>query len=305
MSIQIKQLHDTFVGEVSGVDLSQVDKTTYEELEQALQAYAVLIFHEQILNGDEQIAFSQRFGPLETNIGNVIRKDKRRLGPAFADISNLDEQNRILPADDRRRLFAKADRLWHTDASFKHVPAKYSFLYAIKVPPEGGETEFADLRAAYDALPRNRRDELDSLIVEHSIFHSRAQVGFTDFSEDERTALAPSQQVLVRHLPETARSSLYIASHASRIIGWKEKESRQLLDELLDFSTRPNFVYQHRWNPGDLVIWDNRCTLHRGRPWDDDKYQRELRRTTVLDADNSVNLRNNQNGTVIGQAATL
>jgi alpha-ketoglutarate-dependent 2,4-dichlorophenoxyacetate dioxygenase len=193
-------------------------------------------------------------------------------------------------------MFSRADRLWHTDSSFREVPAKCSLLYAVCVPPAGGETEFVDLRAVCDALPLRLRDSLDDLVAEHSIFHSRAQVGFDEFSDAERVAFPPARQVLVRRHAGSSRKTLYLASHASHIVGWPLEKGRALLRELIEFATQPVFVYQHRWRAGDLVIWDNRCTMHRGRPYDDERYKRELRRSTVQDEGNTVALARSARG---------
>jgi alpha-ketoglutarate-dependent 2,4-dichlorophenoxyacetate dioxygenase len=283
MSVATAQLHPHFVGEVSGVDLCRpVERDTFGAIEAAFDRYAVLIFRDQPIDDAQQVAFSERFGRLEATLTRVMRRS-RRLRPEFSDVSNLDEHGGILPEGDRRLMFSRANRLWHTDASFTPVPAKASLLSAHVVPPEGGETEFADLRAAYDALPEAKKKMLDGLVAEHSIFHSRAQAGFTEFTPEERAQLPPVPQLLVRVHPGSKRKSLYLASHASRIVGWPLEEGRQLLAELMAFATESHFVHRHRWRVGDLVMWDNRCTMHRGLPWDTVKYRRDLRRTTVAD----------------------
>jgi alpha-ketoglutarate-dependent 2,4-dichlorophenoxyacetate dioxygenase len=210
-----------------------------------------------------------------------------RLRPDVADISNLDAEGRVLARDDRRNLFNLGNQLWHTDSSFKQIPAKCSLLSARELPSSGGETEFADLRAAWDALPQSRKRTFDGLIVEHSIFRSRTQIGFADFNDEIFKQLPPVPQVLVRHHPASCRTSFYLASHASHIIGWPVEEGRALIEELIAFSTQPQFVYRHRWTVGDLVIWDNRCTMHRGRPYDDTQ-RRVLHRTTVSDVANTL-----------------
>lgn len=215
-----------------------------------------------------------------------IRKDrKHRLhSNALADISNLDENNNIRSTSDRWRMMMLANQLWHTDSSFKRVPGKVSFLSAHEVPPSGGETEFADLRAAFDALELATKERIEGLVAEHSIFYSRSLIGYTEFSDEERAALPPVPQTIVRIHPGSGRKTLYLASHASHIIGWPVALGRALLDELITFATQPRFVYQHRWRAGDLVVWDNRCTLHRGRPYDDANFRRDMRRTTVEDS---------------------
>jgi len=206
----------------------------------------------------------------------------------MADISNIDHQGKLLAEDDQRRLHNRANQLWHTDNTFKHVPARCSLLSAREIPPTGGNTEFADMRAAYDALSEDRKSEIDGLIVEHSIYRSREVMGFTDFSDAARAELPPVQQVLVREHPATGRKALYIASHASHVIGWPEDEGRRLIEELIALATRPEFVYRHRWREGDLIVWDNRCTMHRARPYEEMNERRVLHRTTVSDEMNIV-----------------
>ena len=286
MAMCVTPLHKDFVGEVSGVDLRYpLDDASLSEISEALDRYAVLVFRNQRLTDEQQIAFSRHFGPLETAIGTLRKGRKHRLhSSALADVSNLDANNNIRPTSDRWRMFMLANQLWHTDSSFKRVPGKISFLAAHEVPPSGGETEFADLRAAYDALDAATKDRIEGLVAEHSIFHSRSLIGYTEFSDEERAALPPVPQTVVRIHPGSGRKTLYLASHASHIIGWPVEQGRALLDELIEFATRPCFVHQHRWQAGDLVVWDNRCTLHRGRPYDDAKFRRDMRRTTVEDS---------------------
>jgi alpha-ketoglutarate-dependent 2,4-dichlorophenoxyacetate dioxygenase len=285
MAIQVSQLHPTLSAEVRGVDLTlAVTPEVFAEIEAAFNRYGILVFPEQPVSDEQQLAFSRLFGPLEVNPNYAGAK--MRLRPDIADISNLDAEGRVLARDDRRNLFNLGNQLWHTDSSFKRIPAKCSLLSARELPSSGpvgsGETEFADLRAAWDALPEARKRELDGLVVEHSIFRSRSQIGFADFNDEIFKQLPPVPQALVRHHPASGRTSLYLASHASHIIGWPVEEGRALIEELIAFSTQPQFVYQHRWTVGDLVIWDNRCTMHRGRPYDDTQ-RRVLHRTTVSD----------------------
>jgi len=286
MAIQVTPLHPTFGAEVRGVDLTcTVTADVFAEIEAAFDRYGILVFPEQPVNDAQQLAFSQLFGPLEVNPNYAGAK--MRLRPDVADISNLDAEGRVLGRDDRRNLFNLGNQLWHTDSSFKRVPAKCSLLSARELPASGGETEFADLRAAWDALPETRQRELDGLIVEHSIFRSRSQIGFADFNDDIFKELPPVPQALVRHHYDSGRTSLYLASHASHIIGWPVEEGRALIEELIAFATQPQFVYQHRWAVGDLVMWDNRCTMHRGRPYDDTQ-RRVMHRTTISDFANTL-----------------
>ena len=285
VTVLAKPLHPLFAGEVSGVDLrSPVDRSSFLEIEAALGRYAVLVFRGQPLADDEQIRFSRLFGPLETSISTIRKDNKHRLRSEFADISNLDAENNIRgPGDAWRRGMRRVTELWHTDSSFKRVPGKISLLSAREVPPAGGETEFADLRAAYEALDETTKVRVAGLVAEHSIFHSRSVIGYSEFSEEERAALPPVPQSLVRVHPGSGRKTLYLASHASHIVGWPMEQGRKLLEELIAFATQSQFVHRHHWQAGDLVVWDNRCTLHRGRPYDDVHYRRDLRRVTVED----------------------
>ncbi|MFN4090261.1 MAG: TauD/TfdA dioxygenase family protein [Alphaproteobacteria bacterium] len=281
--IAVKPLSPDFVAEIEGVDLRQpVPPEVLAEIVSALDRYGVVVFHDQTIDDEQQIAFSSLFGPLEISRATLRPGAKLRISQQMSDISNLDENNRIMEANDYRRMSGLANRLWHTDSSFKRTPAKYSMLSARVVPGSGGDTEFADMRAAYDALPEKARAEIEDLVAIHSIFHSRATTGFTDFSPEERAGLPPVPQRLVRTHPGSGRKSIYIASHASEIVGMPVPEGRMMLLDLMDHATRPQFVHAHRWRKGDLVIWDNRCTLHRARPFDAAE-ARDMRRTTVAD----------------------
>jgi alpha-ketoglutarate-dependent 2,4-dichlorophenoxyacetate dioxygenase len=284
MTISWRPLHPLFGAEVSGVDLRKpVDQDTFVEIEAALHRHAVLVLRSQPLNDDQQLAFSRLFGPIETSVGAIRKDRKHRLREELSDISNLDENNNVRPLSDRWRMMMLANQLWHTDSSFKSVSGKISLLSAREVPPSGGETEFADLRAAYDALDQTTKERIDCLAAEHSIFHSRSLVGYVDFSDEERAALPAVPKMMVRSHPGSGRNTLYLASHASHIIGWPAEQGRALLGELMAFATQPRFVYRHHWRVGDLVIWDNRCTVHRARPFDDANDRRDMRRTTVED----------------------
>ncbi len=286
MATQVSPLHPTFGAEVRGVDLTRaVTPEVFAEIEAAFNSYGILVFPGQPLGDERQLAFSQLFGSLEVNPNYA--GSKMRLRPDIADISNLDAEGQVLARDDHRNLFNLGNQLWHTDSSFKRIPAKCSLLSARELPSSGGETEFADLRAAWDALPEARKREIDGLVVEHSIFRSRSQIGFAEFNDEICKQLPPVPQALVRHHPASGRTSLYLASHASHIVGRPVEEGRALIEELIAFATQPQFVYQHRWTVGDLVIWDNRCTMHRGRPYDDTQ-RRVLHRTTVTDYANTL-----------------
>jgi alpha-ketoglutarate-dependent 2,4-dichlorophenoxyacetate dioxygenase len=287
MDVEIRQLHPFFVGEVNGMDLSRrLDAVAVHALWEAIDRYAVLVFHDQRLSDEWLRDFARNFGKLE--IGrSAAEGGKRRLAlPEIGDISNLDEEGRLRARDDRRRLDSLGNRLWHTDASYMPVPVVLGMLHAVAVPPPsalgGGETEFADMRAAYDALPQEMQTAIDGLVVEHDVFWSRGQIGFTEFLPGEREKYPPSRQRLVRRHPGSKRKTLYLSAHASHVVGWPVPEGRILLYDLTFHATRPEFVYRHEWRVGDLVIWDNRCTMHRGRPHDD-SHPRDLRRATTLD----------------------
>ncbi|MBI1737557.1 MAG: TauD/TfdA family dioxygenase [Candidatus Rokubacteria bacterium] len=283
MGILVQERQRGFVATVSNVDLSRpLDAPAFAEVRDAFHRYAVLVFPEQAIDDERQIAFSVRFGPLETS----IRKDRKRAvdRPEISDISNIDERHRLLDPDDERAIYNAGNRLWHSDSSFKRVPAMASLLHAREVPPEGGETEYADLRAAWDALPAWRREGLEALVAVHDFAYSRGTTGYADFTEAERAAVPPVPQALVRVHPATGRKALYLGSHASHIVGWPLAKGRILLLDLLAHATQPEFVYRHTWRVGDLVMWDNRCVLHRGRPWDEARHRRVMHRTTVAGA---------------------
>ena len=284
MAIAFHKLHKHFVAEVSGVDLRQAhDRDTLERIRAGMDEFAVLVFHDQPFTDAEQLAFAQRFdGELHTKTGSAALRKNRLGNEALADISNVDEDGAIIKSDDRRRMYSLGNRLWHTDASFQDPPGRYSMLSARVVPPVPADTEFADTRAAYDALPAETKARLEGLRVHHSIAHSRQTLGF-EFSKEEEEKLKGAIHPLVRTLPRTGRRALYVASHASRIIDWPVPEGRLLLHDLIEHATQPEFVHRHEWRAGDLVIWDNRATMHRARPFDDAKHKRELRRVTTLD----------------------
>jgi alpha-ketoglutarate-dependent 2,4-dichlorophenoxyacetate dioxygenase len=288
MAITICPVTESFAAEIGDVDLSApLTEDDIASVKDAFAKYAVLIFPSQNLSTDQHLDFARYFGPLETTIA-LHRKDAElRVRKEFADVSNLDPENKVWGKDSRQRMFQLGNRLWHTDSSFKYLPARASLLYARSIPPVGGHTEFADQRAAYDALPEDMKRRIGSLVVEHSIFNSRARLGFTNFSDEERQNMPPVPQVLVRTLPENGRKSLYLASHAGRIFGMPDDEGRALIEELIAHITQRQFVYTHRWRSNDLVIWDNRCTMHRGTDYDDLRWRRDMQRATVCDVANS------------------
>ena len=270
-----------FGGVASGIDLTQpISKEQAREIENGMDHFGVMVFHGQRLTDDAQMAFSRHFGELEFATNNLRDTKEQRLGAHIADISNLDINNNVLARENRRRLFSLGTRLWHSDSSFKVVPAKYSLLSARIIPIKGGNTEFADMRAAYDTLDDATRAECEGLVCEHSQLFSRAQIGFGDFTEDERREFAPVKQHLIRRHPSSGRKSLYLASHAGTIVGWPIPEARAFLRDLIEHATQRQFVYAHAWQQFDLVIWDNQATMHRGRSFDA-KEIRDMHRTTV------------------------
>src|SRR6516225_6979753 len=288
MAITVYPITPSFAAEIGDVDLARpIDPTDVQAIKDAFTQYAVLIFPDQHLSADQHLDFARHFGPLETTIA-VYRKDAPlRLRKEFADVSNLNHDNEVWGKESRLRMFQLANRLWHTDSSFKRLPARASLLYARSIPPIGGHTEFADERAAYDALPEDMKLRLNGLVAEHSIFNSRARLGFTGFSDEEREGMPPVPQAMVRIIPESGRKSLYLASHAGRIFGVPEPDGRALIDRLIAHATQRQFVYTHRWRVHDLVIWDDRCTMHRGTGFDDLRWQRDMQRATVSDIANS------------------
>ncbi len=270
-----------FAGEASGIDLTKgVSPETAAAIEKAMDHYAVLVFHDQRFDDDTQYAFSRNFGPMENSATDLAMPKIRRLSTNINDISNLDANGNILPRDDRRRLAAIGNQLWHSDSSFKATPSKYSLLSARVIPGSGGNTEFADMRAAYDALDDQTKALCENLVCEHSQLFSRAVLGFTEFTDDERRKFAPVQQRLVRRHPMTGRKSLFLASHAGAILGWPVPEARAFLRDLTEHATQRQFVYAHVWRQWDLVMWDNRVTMHRARPFDNTEV-RDMHRTTV------------------------
>ena len=284
MALSFRPLHPLFAAEAGPIDLRRVaDRSTLEEIRAGMDRYAVLVFRDQQLEGGEQLAFAQRFdGRLHAKTGASVLGRNRLGDEALTDISNVDEAGGLLSAGDRRRMYALGNRLWHTDASFEDPAGRYSMLHAKVVPPVAADTEFADLRAAYDALDEEMKSRIAGLRAHHSIAYSRATLGF-EFSREEQDRLPGAVHPLVRVNPRTGRKSLYLASHASRIEGWPLPEGRLLLRELTEHATERRFVYRHAWRVGDLVIWDNLATMHRGVAFDDTAHRRELRRVTTLD----------------------
>lgn len=282
MAISIKRVGLTFVGRVTGLDLAQpLDAAAVAAIEAGMDEHAVLIFPAQDLTDDQQIAFSENFGPLENTAGgNVTKAHELRLNPRMADVSNLGKDGKPLARDDRRRMFNLGNQLWHSDSSFRATPAKYSILSGRIVSTSGGNTEFADMRAAYDALDDRTKQEVADLVCEHSLITSRGALGFDSLTDEERAMFKPVQQRLLRTHPVTGRKSLYLSSHAGSILGWPVPEARAFLRDLNEHATQSKFVHVHQWQKFDLVMWDNRQTMHRVRRFDADQV-RDMRRTTV------------------------
>jgi alpha-ketoglutarate-dependent 2,4-dichlorophenoxyacetate dioxygenase len=283
VAVTIKQLHPVFAGEVSGVDLAKpISREDANAIDEGMNRYAVLVFHGQNITDEQQIAFSKNFGALEAKgrPGTIRKAADNRLGAGIADLSNLDKHGKVISADDRQWFFKLGDRLWHSDSSFAEVPAKFSLLSGRVLPSWGGNTEFADMRAAYDALDARTKAEIENLVCEHSLLYSRAAIGFTEFTPEEIANFRPVRQRLVRVHPATGRKSLFLSSHAGAIVGWSIPEARAFLRELTEHATQRAFVHAHSWRQYDLVIWDNRSTMHRVCRFDRNEV-RDMRRTTL------------------------
>ncbi len=272
----LRKLHPLFACEITGFDL-----TEKKFIEEAMDRYAVAVLRDQHISDEAHIAFSRRFGELEKSphfgVGKGGRVRMRH--PELFDVSNLDEDGNILAEDDRRRAFRLANEMWHTDSSFVPGGARYSLLHAMIVPSRGADTEFADMRAAYDSLPSTTKQLIEDLVVEHSTYYSRSLIGY-QFTPEELTRRTEEYASGARDDDWEGRKSLYLASHASHVLGWPQEKGRALLRELTEHATQPQFVYVHEWTPGDMLIWDNRQTMHRVRRFDETQ-PRDMRRTTV------------------------
>jgi len=277
MSIGIEPAASGFGAEVLGIDLSvPLTQERYEAVEKALSLHGVIYFRNQPLREEQQEAFIRWFGPPNA-LARQLNNSRVR-NPYFYDVSNVDENGNIMMEDHERRLYLQANMFWHTDMSMRQPPARVTALNAIVLPEENPpNTEFADMRAAWESLPASRQAELEALTVVHSVYASRAKVGYTNFNDETRRLLPPSEHPLVRLHPGSGRKTLYMGAHASHIVGWPEEKGRKLLDELVEYATQPQFRYVHEWQPYDLLVWDDSCTLHRSTPFDDQKYRRELR----------------------------
>ena len=278
MAISIKKLSEHIGAAVEGVDIALgVDDESFQQLRDAFQKYAVLVFHDQDISDEQQVAFSKGFGSIEPSLPN----DPLGHGRLVFYISNVDENGRIIPPEDTRALYLSGNLLWHSDGSFRRVPLRASLLSAKVVPSAGGDTEYASLRTAYASLPEAKKAELEGLIAKHSMANSRAQIAPNLLSKEFQDEIPPADQLVVRTIAETGEKILFVGSYASHIIGWPTEKGRSLLKELLEWSTQPQFVYRHTWRVNDLVMWDNRYCLHRGRPWDTESHKRIMHRTTL------------------------
>ncbi len=285
MDLEFAKLHPHFVAEASGIDLREAhDEEALEPIREGMDRYAVLVFRNQELSNEEQLAFATRLdGELHRKTGSSVLQKSRFGDEALTDVSNVGADGEVLESESRRRLYSLANRLWHTDASFQDPRGRYSMLAALVVPPVAADTEFADMRTAYDTLAETTKASLEGLRVHHSIAYSRQTLGF-EFSKEENDRLTGAVHPLVLTNPRNGRRSLYLASHASRIVGRPVPDGRLILRDLMEHATRPELVYRHSWRTGDFVIWDNRATMHRARPFEDTVHRREMRRVTTLDA---------------------
>jgi alpha-ketoglutarate-dependent 2,4-dichlorophenoxyacetate dioxygenase len=279
MALTTRQLHPLFGAEIVGVDVTRVDEPTFRELVAAFEERSVLLFRGQSLTDEQQVAFSRRFGPLETTIRSIA--SQAGTPTHIANLTNVDADGRLIPAGDKRNVYNAGNQMWHSDSSFKKVPAHASLLSAREIPPEGGETQFASMRVAYERLPVDMQRFLEGKVAIHSFVYSRGLVDDGLMPPEHAAQVPPVRQALVRTNPINGRKAFYVGSHACEIVGMPTAEARALLRELRETATRPELVYTHRWQVGDLVMWDNRCMLHRGRPWDESRYRRVMHRTTV------------------------
>ncbi|QAA92652.1 TauD/TfdA dioxygenase family protein [Pollutimonas thiosulfatoxidans] len=282
MVLTINRLHESFAAEITNAKISEgLADAALEEIANAIDQYGVVVLRDQEISNEQQISFAENFGTIEPSVTRYRKDTPQRISQTeIVDVSNLDTENRPRPINDRLRMLLLGNRLWHTDSSFRAVPGALSMLLARSVPLAGGDTQFSDTCTAYQDLSEPEKQRIEDMKAEHSLLYSREQLGFSDFSDDERAALPPVQHPVVRRLPTDGRKSLYIGSHASHLIGMPLPEGRMTLRDLLDHATQPQYVYSHKWRVGDLVIWDNRRTLHRGKSYDE-SCPRDLRRVTT------------------------
>jgi alpha-ketoglutarate-dependent 2,4-dichlorophenoxyacetate dioxygenase len=284
MPLAVRQLPGAFAAEIFGADLHQEPtRVLLDTVNAAVARHAVVVLRDQAISDQEQVRFSRAFGPLELPPHIKLRGSirRRRLGPELYDVSNLDENGDFLPAESLQLASNRANEEFHTDSSFNHLPTKWSLLSARILPPAGADTQFVDTRAVYDALTDELRDRARDAVAEHDFWKTRGRAGFGETTDDMRRAMPPARHPVVRVIPESGRHALYIGNHATHIVGWPRAEGERFLYELNSFAAQPRFIYTHRWSPGDFVIWDNRCTIHRATPYEVFKHKRDLRRTTI------------------------
>jgi len=282
MTIEATPLTQHIGGRMTGIDARKpLTPDEVRAIDAGMDRYAVLVLPGQDITDAQQLAFTANFGAFQDGANSTERRPELRLDPAFADVSNLDKEGHKLARDDRRRMASLGNRLWHSDASFRVVPAKYSILSGRIVVTRGGNTEFADMRAAYDALDAATKAEVEDLICEHSLIFSRGQLGFEAYKAEELASMKPVRHRLVRTHPTSGRKSLFLSAHIGTIVGWPRPEAMAFIRDLTEHATQPQFVYSHQWTQHDLVIWDNRATMHRVRRYDDLNVVRDLRRTTT------------------------
>ncbi len=284
MPMSVRPLHQMFVAEIDGADLRKpLESEEVATIAAVLDQFPVLVFPGQAITDEQQMAFGVNFGELQRAVEYQTGRGEHRLNAAMTDASNLSKGNDAFGAGDRRRMNNLGSRRWHTDGSFSRIPVMFSILSGRAVPGQGGDTQFADMRAAYDALPEDMKARIDGLVAIHNLVHSRSVVGFKEHTEQEIAKLQPMPQRLVRRHPKTGRKSLYLSSHAWHIKDWPMPEGLDLLYELSDFATQPQFVYSHKWKLNDLVMWDCRVTMHRARRHTPETDPRDMRRVSVLD----------------------
>jgi alpha-ketoglutarate-dependent 2,4-dichlorophenoxyacetate dioxygenase len=282
MAIKVEALTPHIGGRMTGIDARRpLMPDEVKAVDAGMDDRAVLVLPGQDITDEQQIDFTRNFGPLQNGANATLKRPELRLDPAFADVSNIGKDGQRLARDDRRRMASLGNRLWHSDASFRVIPARYSILSGRIVVSEGGNTEFADMRAAYDALDAKTRTEIEDLVTEHSQIFSREQLGFTEYLPDERAMMKPVRHRLVRTHPTSGRKSIFLSAHIGGIVGWPRPEAMSFIRDLIEHATQEQFVYSHKWTQHDLVIWDNRATMHRVRRYDDMNTVRDLRRTTT------------------------
>jgi alpha-ketoglutarate-dependent 2,4-dichlorophenoxyacetate dioxygenase len=284
MSLTIEAIQSPIAARITGIDLSTpLSNEDAQAIDAAIAQYPVLVFPSQMIDDDALLAFSECFGPVQVSVQYTTRQNEHRLQPKISDISNVGKDDEIFKVGDARRMNTFVSRRWHSDQSYQPIPARYSFLLNYSVPAHGGESQFADMRLVYDSLPADLRETIEDLSAEFDILYTRASCGFTEFPAEERAALHPSMHRLVKTHPLSGRKTLYLSVHACRVIGWPLPEGRDLLRELMEFATQPQFIYTHKWTVRDLVMWDNRVLIHRGLRYSPPTDRREMHRATVMD----------------------